>query len=183
MQGSHLHDKFHSISMTAKRVQGRMVPQPHQRSPVNRVGSKYLRKCTRKKKTNVILFFILMQQYVLLWVFVNSMCAITVIQWPTGLKSGCTKIKSRIIVWCCQPVWQLDLQSSWGLLRCPEEWFLFNHSFSRCMRWIFWLLALATPRSWTASLPPFLQCLRSRCCPTVKTPRGKRVSWSYKNVN
>lgn len=55
-----------------------------------------------------------MQQYLLLWVFVNSMCAITVIQCPTGLnyKSGCTKKKSRISFWCCQPVWQLYLQSS-----------------------------------------------------------------------
>lgn len=74
--------------MTAKRVQGRTVPQ---RSLVNRVSSKYLRKCTIKNKCE----FFLMQQYLPLWVFVNSMCAITVIQCPTGFnyKSGCTKNK------------------------------------------------------------------------------------------
>lgn len=37
------------------RVQGQTVPQPHQRYLVNRVGSKYLRKCTIKE-TNVNFF-------------------------------------------------------------------------------------------------------------------------------
>lgn len=35
----------------------------------------------------------------------------------------------------------------------PRGVILFNHSFSWCMLLIFWLIALATQTSWTASLP------------------------------
>lgn len=137
--------------MTDKRVQGRTVPQPHQRSLVNRIGSKCLRKCTIKKQ----MWIFLMQQYLLLWVFVNSRCAITVIQCPTGLncKSGCTKKKklNRFLVLpaCGATVPTVFLR----VAEVPRGVILFNHSFSWCMLLIFWLIALATQSSWTASLP------------------------------
>lgn len=43
------HNKSHSIVMAGKRVQD--STSPHQRYLVNRVGSKYLGKCTRKETT------------------------------------------------------------------------------------------------------------------------------------
>lgn len=42
------HNKSHSIVMAGKRVLDQTVPQPYQGYLVNKVGSKYLRKCTIK---------------------------------------------------------------------------------------------------------------------------------------
>lgn len=92
LEGSHLqlrHNKSHSIVVAGKRVQD--STSPHQRYLVNRVGSKYLRKCTRKETT--VNFFSAAVFTAL--DFRSLRAASTVTPWPTGLsyKSGCTKKK------------------------------------------------------------------------------------------
>lgn len=136
--------------MTDKRVQGQTVPQPHQRCLVNS-RFKVFEEMYHKKQ----MWIFLMQQYLLLWVFVNSMCAITVIQCPTGLnyKSGCTEKKKLnqflVLPACVATVPTVFLR----VAEVPRGVILFNHTFSWCMLLIFWLIALATQSSWTASLP------------------------------
>lgn len=99
------------------------------------------------------MWIFLVLQYLLLWVFVHSVCASAVTPCPTGLsyKSGCTKKKKKwnlVLPACVATVPTVFLR----VAEVPRRVILFHHSFSWCMLLIFWPVTLAIPSPWTASL-------------------------------
>lgn len=102
-------------------------------------------------------------------------------QWlhvPQLSATNLVALKKKSGIWCCQPVWQLYLQSSWGLLKSPEEWFCFTihlavHAFD----------ILTCNPGYTESLDSFLALSAVpslEVLPMVKPQRGKSGSWREK---
>lgn len=116
------------------------------------------------------MWIFLVQQYVLLWVFVHSVCASAVTPCPTDLsyKSDCTKKKkwNLVLPACVATVSTVFLR----VAEVTRRVIFFHHSFSWCMLLIFWPVTLATPSPWTASL----------LCSCSAFTRGAALRWNPK---